>query len=165
MSKKQILLDIAAFLDSGPSVMLSAPDRDGQRKVLEAFLEVCYNELGSAPRLLDGDGIRTALTQRMPLHFKAKDPVAKFAPEVIGAYLEHLVGIANVPFAFEMKLGLQDAEAAYLEALAKGPGGVLATGRKPDPFQHGAAKLGRNDPCSCGSGKKYKKCHGKKDSA
>ena len=22
------------------------------------------------------------------------------------------------------------------------------------------AKIGRNDPCSCGSGKKYKKCHG-----
>jgi preprotein translocase subunit SecA len=22
------------------------------------------------------------------------------------------------------------------------------------------AKLGRNDPCWCGSGKKYKKCHG-----
>ncbi|KKW31906.1 MAG: Protein translocase subunit SecA [Candidatus Uhrbacteria bacterium GW2011_GWA2_52_8d] len=21
-------------------------------------------------------------------------------------------------------------------------------------------KIGRNDPCSCGSGKKYKKCHG-----
>jgi preprotein translocase subunit SecA len=24
----------------------------------------------------------------------------------------------------------------------------------------GAAKVGRNDPCPCGSGKKYKKCHG-----
>jgi preprotein translocase subunit SecA len=23
-------------------------------------------------------------------------------------------------------------------------------------------KIGRNDPCPCGSGKKYKKCHGKK---
>ena len=23
-----------------------------------------------------------------------------------------------------------------------------------------AAKVGRNDPCPCGSGKKYKKCHG-----
>jgi uncharacterized protein YecA (UPF0149 family) len=23
-----------------------------------------------------------------------------------------------------------------------------------------AAKAGRNDPCPCGSGKKYKKCHG-----
>ncbi|MGK5083706.1 SEC-C metal-binding domain-containing protein [Bdellovibrionota bacterium FG-1] len=22
------------------------------------------------------------------------------------------------------------------------------------------AKAGRNDPCPCGSGKKYKKCHG-----
>jgi preprotein translocase subunit SecA len=25
----------------------------------------------------------------------------------------------------------------------------------------GEAKIGRNDPCPCGSGKKYKKCHGK----
>jgi len=24
----------------------------------------------------------------------------------------------------------------------------------------GAEKIGRNDPCPCGSGKKYKKCHG-----
>jgi uncharacterized protein YecA (UPF0149 family) len=24
-----------------------------------------------------------------------------------------------------------------------------------------AAKAGRNDPCPCGSGKKYKKCHGR----
>ena len=23
-----------------------------------------------------------------------------------------------------------------------------------------ATKIGRNDPCPCGSGKKYKKCHG-----
>ena len=26
--------------------------------------------------------------------------------------------------------------------------------------QHEAHKVGRNDPCPCGSGKKYKKCHG-----
>src|SRR5262249_351345 len=31
-------------------------------------------------------------------------------------------------------------------------------GRVPDPV--GARKLGRNDPCYCGSGRKYKKCHG-----
>ncbi|MBI4507767.1 MAG: SEC-C domain-containing protein, partial [Chloroflexi bacterium] len=24
-----------------------------------------------------------------------------------------------------------------------------------------AGKVGRNDPCPCGSGKKYKKCHGR----
>lgn len=26
--------------------------------------------------------------------------------------------------------------------------------------QHGQVKVGRNDPCPCGSGRKYKKCHG-----
>ena len=29
------------------------------------------------------------------------------------------------------------------------------------PFQREAPKVGRNDPCPCGSGKKYKKCCGK----
>ncbi|GLQ33263.1 preprotein translocase subunit SecA [Litoribrevibacter albus] len=29
------------------------------------------------------------------------------------------------------------------------------------PFVRDAAKVGRNDPCPCGSGKKYKQCHGK----
>lgn len=38
---------------------------------------------------------------------------------------------------------------------------------RPQRTQHpiyvkpSAVKVGRNDPCSCGSGKKYKKCHGK----
>lgn len=29
------------------------------------------------------------------------------------------------------------------------------------PFVHSSQKTGRNEPCPCGSGKKYKKCHGK----
>jgi uncharacterized protein YecA (UPF0149 family) len=29
------------------------------------------------------------------------------------------------------------------------------------PYRRDAPKLGRNDPCFCGSGRKYKKCHGK----
>ena len=29
-----------------------------------------------------------------------------------------------------------------------------------EPFRRAEPKLGRNDPCSCGSGRKYKKCHG-----
>jgi len=33
-------------------------------------------------------------------------------------------------------------------------------GGKPQPVQVGA-KVGRNDPCPCGSGKKYKNCHGR----
>ena len=33
---------------------------------------------------------------------------------------------------------------------------------KPQPV-HVEKKVGRNDPCPCGSGKKYKHCHGKMD--
>lgn len=29
------------------------------------------------------------------------------------------------------------------------------------PFRRAAPKVGRNDPCPCGSGRKYKACHGK----
>jgi preprotein translocase subunit SecA len=36
-----------------------------------------------------------------------------------------------------------------------------ANGSTPPPqVVRGQAKVGRNDPCPCGSGKKYKKCHG-----
>ena len=37
-----------------------------------------------------------------------------------------------------------------------------ATGQeKPEPFVRDVPKVGRNEPCPCGSGKKYKQCHGK----
>ncbi|MGQ0578201.1 MAG: preprotein translocase subunit SecA [Betaproteobacteria bacterium] len=35
------------------------------------------------------------------------------------------------------------------------------TGTKVQPFVRSGQKVGRNDPCPCGSGKKYKQCHGK----
>ncbi|MCP4548785.1 MAG: preprotein translocase subunit SecA [bacterium] len=44
---------------------------------------------------------------------------------------------------------------------------ISADGRpqgKPQPVVHDAPKVGRNDPCSCGSGRKYKKCCGRQGS-
>jgi len=49
---------------------------------------------------------------------------------------------------------LQHAD--YDTALAEGAGE-----RKPQPTVRPAQKVGRNDPCPCGSGRKYKHCHGK----
>ncbi len=34
-------------------------------------------------------------------------------------------------------------------------------GRKDAALRQACAKAGRNDPCPCGSGKKYKQCHGR----
>jgi preprotein translocase subunit SecA len=33
---------------------------------------------------------------------------------------------------------------------------------KPDPIRNKGPRVGRNDPCPCGSGKKYKACHMRK---
>ncbi|HEY6721578.1 MAG TPA: preprotein translocase subunit SecA, partial [Burkholderiales bacterium] len=55
---------------------------------------------------------------------------------------------------------VQYQHAGYEEALA-GAGADAAPGSKPAPFVRQIGKIGRNDPCPCGSGKKYKHCHGK----
>ncbi len=36
-----------------------------------------------------------------------------------------------------------------------------AKGVQAGPIRRESPKIGRNDPCSCGSGQKFKKCHGK----
>jgi preprotein translocase subunit SecA len=41
----------------------------------------------------------------------------------------------------------------------RGQGGPNGDG-EPRPVRRAEPKVGRNDPCPCGSGKKYKKCHG-----
>jgi preprotein translocase subunit SecA len=38
-------------------------------------------------------------------------------------------------------------------------------GARAEPVRRERPKVGRNDPCPCGSGKKYKKCHGKDEEA
>ncbi len=51
---------------------------------------------------------------------------------------------------------------------AAAAGGVAADGAedaKSEPMRRERPKVGRNDPCPCGSGKKYKKCHGKDEEA
>jgi preprotein translocase subunit SecA len=37
---------------------------------------------------------------------------------------------------------------------------VKKSSRKKDTAEDGLPKIGRNDPCPCGSNKKYKHCHG-----
>ena len=47
---------------------------------------------------------------------------------------------------------------AAVEAEADGD---VAIAERPQPFIRPGQKVGRNDPCPCGSGKKYKQCHGR----
>ena len=49
------------------------------------------------------------------------------------------------------------AAAALKEPAARPTQQVL----RPEAPLHGGEEVGRNEPCPCGSGKKYKKCHGR----
>ncbi|MDH3434410.1 MAG: SEC-C metal-binding domain-containing protein, partial [Gammaproteobacteria bacterium] len=53
----------------------------------------------------------------------------------------------------------QHAQASALGAQpAQGP---QAAAPPPEPFKRDGRKVGRNEPCPCGSGKKFKQCHGR----
>ena len=57
----------------------------------------------------------------------------------------------------------EHAEATSATASAPPQAGSVSGGN-PDaadePFVRDQPKVGRNDPCWCGSGKKFKRCHG-----
>jgi preprotein translocase subunit SecA len=59
---------------------------------------------------------------------------------------------------------------AFQHAEASGMSGTAPEGQPdaqpeaaaiPETFTRAQPKVGRNEPCPCGSGKKYKQCHGK----
>ena len=68
-----------------------------------------------------------------------------------------------------MKFQHDQAESAVAGGAPGGggaaPGGAAqgsaAAAEKPETFVREGRKVGRNEPCPCGSGKKYKQCHGK----
>ena len=58
----------------------------------------------------------------------------------------------------DMTRGIQKKHERELKELQFA--GTNGSARRDKTVANGAPKVGRNDPCPCGSGKKYKKCHG-----
>jgi preprotein translocase subunit SecA len=59
-------------------------------------------------------------------------------------------------------LGVDD-EAAQVQGLAASGWDAADAPAATRPIVRAGQKIGRNDPCPCGSGKKYKQCHGRID--
>jgi preprotein translocase subunit SecA len=70
---------------------------------------------------------------------------------------EEDVESVEAPAALE---NVQYHHADYDEALGQ-PAEAQSTDEEHKPFVRDVQKVGRNDPCPCGSGKKYKQCHGR----
>jgi preprotein translocase subunit SecA len=96
-----------------------------------------------------------------------KDPLVEFKKEAFNLFEDMMdrIDTEAVRFLFLMQPARPEAEARQIEQRQRrqqqnlqfqaGP----AQAEAPKPVRAGV-KVGRNDPCPCGSGKKYKKCHG-----
>jgi len=158
MPQREITLDTAAFLDSTHAQMLAGVKREAVHEITDRFLACCYDELGKAPRHLDGDDLHAIVGHMLPGHFGRKDPLAKEVGPVLRAYLEFLGEVAVVSQMFELRRALDHTLPEFEHAVATGEHAHHAPAAPQKPFVHRADKTGRNDPCPCGSGRKFKQC-------
>jgi preprotein translocase subunit SecA len=90
---------------------------------------------------------------------RIKQDVVKVVLTVQVRNREEVAAVEEAPAVTNVKY----QHAGYDEALAATPigddGGGTAVAAPP--FVRAGAKVGRNDPCPCGSGKKFKQCHGR----
>ncbi len=65
------------------------------------------------------------------------------------------------PMQFQHAAAQSATAAAPAAAAGAGTAAAASQGESPETFVREGRKIGRNEPCPCGSGKKYKQCHGK----
>ncbi len=105
-----------------------------------------------------------------------KDPLIEYKGEAFKLFVELLNQIRNESVSFAFKFFPQAAEEVQRRRTApirmmeskQSTENIGLSNRPPQTNSEGKVqtvrvenKVGRNDPCPCGSGKKYKQCHGK----
>lgn len=102
---------------------------------------------------------------RQGIHLRAygqNDPLREYQTEGYAMFEEMVDSIEDDVAKYIMKSeivnNLKRQEVAKGQAVIPNSDGDSKPKRKPIRVEH---KIGRNDPCWCGSGKKYKHCHGK----
>jgi preprotein translocase subunit SecA len=102
-----------------------------------------------------------------------KDPLLEYQFESFNLFQQMLQSVREKVTEYALRVAVVTEDRPSRRAMRESremllPGGrsdeeaaALAAGdAKPQPIHRGP-KVGRNDPCPCGSGKKYKHCHGR----
>jgi len=152
----QITGDVAAAYASREESLGDEVMRELERKVLLSVLDRKWREhLYEMDYLQEGIGLR-AMAQRDPLVEYQREGFDLFAAMMDGIKEEIAALLFNVEVTVESNekinaKGLENkpAQPEALKYTAADESGVRTTG-----------DVGRNSPCPCGSGKKYKRCHG-----
>ncbi|MEK4305962.1 preprotein translocase subunit SecA [Oceanobacillus sp. M60] len=103
---------------------------------------------------------------RQGIHLRAygqNDPLREYQMEGFTMFEEMIASIEEEVSKYVMKAQIQDnlqrqEVVKNTQAVSGGGDGQKKKSRKPVVKNN---TVGRNDPCPCGSGKKYKNCHGK----
>ncbi len=149
--------------------------RELERFVILQVVDVRWREhLEHMDYLREGIGLR-AMAQKDPLvEYTAEGErmFTELSRSIRGEVVLHLFHAELAPEQAQQELAQQQQGngnvqyehevAAGAEAIAAAGGGAPPTlGLSPVAVQTSSPhKVGRNDPCWCGSGKKFKKCHG-----
>jgi preprotein translocase subunit SecA len=137
--------------------------RELERLVLLQTLDRKWiDHLYAMDALREGIGLR-AYGQANPLIEYQREGYALFEQ------LKHDVLEETVKFLYIVQvqpaaaMPVQPSRPAYRVMREDGDGARARGQAGGAAVQVRAAKVGRNDPCPCGSGKKYKKCHGRSE--
>ena len=131
-----------------------------ERRIILDIVDAQWKDhLLSLDHLKEGIGLRG---------YGQKDPLVEFKKEGFTLFEDMMERIDSdaVRFLFLMQPAKPEQEAREIEERHKRQQAQIqfstgpAKSEAPKPVRAGA-KIGRNDPCPCGSGKKYKMCHGK----
>jgi preprotein translocase subunit SecA len=128
---------------------------EAERRTLLSIVDSRWREhLYDMDNLREGIGWR-GLGQRDPLVEYKREGFDMFQDTVQGLkedYVTYIYRIENVKLREEPEV----QQLSY-------SGGTEEPNPRPKSPRKSVHKIGRNDPCPCGSGKKFKKCHGRID--
>ncbi len=125
------------------------PKQEYKRESFEMFQEFLYNVKRDVVKLLSRVELETP------------EEVQR-AEEERRAAAQRQMDFSHAEAAGALAGSSGDAGVGVGSAAAGAPAGrAAAEAAGPETFIREGEKVGRNDPCPCGSGKKFKQCHGK----
>jgi uncharacterized protein YecA (UPF0149 family) len=141
------------FAESFGAELLEPQVRAHVSEILTRFGEETRKIDREFPDEISPGTFAKVMTETMP-RLALPEDVRPHVPEVVARFLEYLRESGRVAEGSDWAAQVRVIGHSYRERLKPGGGVKGETIRKP----LGVATAGRNDPCPCGSGKKYKKC-------
>lgn len=93
-----------------------------------------------------------------------REPLIEYKKEGLRLFRELELNFKEQVYSLISKINVDIKDNSETEIVEERPELILSSSDgsdTPATVRRESKKIGRNDPCSCGSGKKYKNCHGK----